>query len=117
MFEQLGDTWQRIETLLTTAGLCLTHDRPESTDALKAVTPLLAELVDQANRGRFVGITAEALRRRGYPARAAELAWAVDDLRPNRGSFTTWIERCREYSAAPHRGSHSRRPLRLRSPK
>ncbi len=102
LFEELDDTWQTVETLLTTASLCLSFDRPESADALNAVAPLLAELVDRANRQRFVGLTAEALRRRGHVERAAELAWAVDEgWRPNRGDFAEWIDRCREQAAPP----------------
>ena len=67
------------------------------------MAPLLSEFGDEANQRRFIGLTAEALRRTNEVAKAADLAWAVgDSWRTGRfREFEEWIDRCRRGGRRP----------------
>ena len=103
MFRDLNDTWQVMESLLSMVSWSLHFERPDVAEVLREVAPLLSEFGDEANERRFIGLTAEALRRTNEVAKAADLAWAVgDSWRTGRfREFEEWIDRCRRGGRRP----------------
>ena len=103
LFRDLNDTWQVMESLLSIVSWSLHFDRPNVAEVLREAAPLLSEFGDEANQRRFIGLTAEALRRSNEVAKAADLAWAVgDSWRTGRfREFEEWIDRCRRGGRRP----------------
>ena len=59
-----------------------------------------------AHASHFLGVAAEALRRRGQPELACQLAWAVRETflhrdEPRARDLVAWVDACRALGPAP----------------